>query len=127
MYLRRPVGSRVFAVVVAALLVGFDAYLVNLQFTVRGSVSGRLCIGGISLIVLLVVVSFLRYALQRFQVDVDRDGWTVRIGRYRRDLRWAEISAVVIKKRENEGAGSPPAGSRALPGARPGRQPGRAE
>ncbi|MFI7027054.1 hypothetical protein ACIBMZ_30610 [Micromonospora sp. NPDC049900] len=105
MYLRRPVGSRVFAVVVAALLVGFDAYLVNLQFTVRGSVSGRLCIGGISLIVLLVVVSFLRYALQRFQVDVDRDGWTVRIGRYRRDLRWAEISAVVIKKRENEGRG----------------------
>ncbi|PMR62679.1 hypothetical protein C1A38_02755 [Verrucosispora sp. ts21] len=66
-YLRRPVGSRVFAVVVAALLVGFDAYLVNLQFTVRGSVSGRLCIGGISLIVLLVVVSFLRYKIEERQ------------------------------------------------------------
>ncbi|PZG23807.1 hypothetical protein C1I95_02705 [Micromonospora craterilacus] len=94
-----------FAVVFAALLVGFVGYLVSLQFTVRASVSGRLCTGVISLIVLLMVGSFLWYGLQRFQVDVDRDGWTVRIGRYRRDLRWAEISAVVIENREIEGRG----------------------
>ncbi|WP_331461057.1 hypothetical protein [Micromonospora tarapacensis] len=92
-----------FAVVVAALLVGFVGYLVSLQFTVGGSVSGRLCAGVFSLIVLFTAVSFLGYGLQRFQVDVDRDGWTVRIGRYRRDLRWAEVSAVVIENREIEG------------------------
>ncbi|WP_203862197.1 hypothetical protein [Plantactinospora mayteni] len=92
-----------FAVVFAALLVGLVGYLVSLQFTVGASVSGRLCIGATSLIALLMVVSFLRYALQRFQVDADRDGWTVRIGRYRGDLRWAEISAVVIENREIEG------------------------
>ncbi|MEG3636963.1 hypothetical protein [Micromonospora palythoicola] len=92
-----------FAVVVAALLVGFVGYLVSLQFTVGGSVSGRLCAGVFSLIILFTAVSFLGYGLQRFQVDVDRNGWRVRIGRYRRDLRCAEISAVVIQNREIEG------------------------
>ena len=105
MNLRRPVSFRVLAVVFAALMVGFAGYLVSLQFTVGGSVSGRLCIGAASLIALLMAAGFLWYALQRFQVGVDRDGWTVRIGRYRRDLRWAEISAVVIENREIEGRG----------------------
>lgn len=104
-YLRRPVSSRVFAVVSAALLVGFFGYLVNLQFTVHASVSGRLCTSVISLVALLTAASFLWHGLQRFQVDVDRNGWMVRIGRYRRNLRWAEISAVVIKNREIEGRG----------------------
>jgi hypothetical protein len=66
--LRRPVSSRVFAVVFAALLVGFVGYLVSLQFTVGGSVSGRLYIGVISLVGLFMVASFLWYALQRFQL-----------------------------------------------------------
>jgi hypothetical protein len=95
----------VLAVVFAALMAGFAGYLVSLQFHAGGSVSGRLCIGVMSLIALLMVAIFLRYALQRFRVGVDRDGWTVRIGRYRRDLRWAEISAVVIENREIEGRG----------------------
>lgn len=105
MNLRRPVSSRVLLVVFAALMVWLVGYLVSLQFTVGGSVSGRLCIGVISLIALLMAGSFLWYALQRFQVDADRNGWTVRIGRYRRALRWAEISAVVIENREIEGRG----------------------
>ena len=91
--------------VFAALMVGFAGYLVSLQFTVGASVSGRLCTGAASLIALLMAAGILWYALQRFQVGVDRDGWTVRIGRYRRDLRWAEISAVVIENREIEGRG----------------------
>ncbi|OZV81829.1 hypothetical protein CA850_10385 [Micromonospora echinospora] len=86
--------------VFAALPAGGLGPLVSLQFTAGGSVSGRLCTGLISLIALFMAASFLSYALQRFQVDVDRDGWRVRIGRYRRDLRWAEISAVVIENRE---------------------------
>ncbi|WP_285788106.1 hypothetical protein [Micromonospora sp. NBRC 101691] len=77
----------------------------SLQFTVRASVSGRLCTGLISLLALFMAANFLWYALQRFQVDVDRDGWRVRIGRYRGDLRWAEISAVVIENRRIEGRG----------------------
>ncbi|MET8151280.1 hypothetical protein ACIBSW_31685 [Actinoplanes sp. NPDC049668] len=103
MNLRRPASSRVFAVVFAALMAGFAGYLVSLQFTAGGSVSGRFYIGVVSLAVLLLAAGLLWYALERFQVDVDRDGWTVRIGRYRRDLRWAEISAVVIENRETEG------------------------
>ncbi|GIJ79072.1 hypothetical protein [Micromonospora phaseoli] len=110
MYLRRPVGSRVFAVVVAALLLGSVGYLFSLQSTVRASMSGRLCAGVLSLIVLLTAASFLHHGLQRFQVDVDRHGWTVRIGRYRRDLRWAEVSAVVVKNRQIEGRGHRRAG-----------------
>ena len=86
-------------------MVGFAGYLVSLQFTAGASVSGRLCIGAASVIALLLVASFLWYALQRFQVGVDRYGWTVRIARYRRDLRWAEISAVVIENRQIEGRG----------------------
>jgi len=86
-------------------MVGLAGYLVSLQVTVDGSVSGRLYIGAASLIALLMAAGFLWYALQRFQVGVDRDGWTVRIGRYQRDLRWAEISAVVIENREIEGRG----------------------
>ena len=93
------------AVVFAALTGGFVGYLVSLQLTPSASVSGRLCIGATSVIALLMAAGFLWYALQRFQVGVDRDGWTVRIGRYRRDLRWAEISAVVIENREIEGRG----------------------
>jgi hypothetical protein len=95
----------VLAVVFAALMAGLAGYLVSLQFTAGGSVSGRLCIGVVSLVALLMVAGFLWYALQRFQVGVDRDGWTVRIGRYRRDVRWAEISAVVIENREIAGRG----------------------
>ncbi|WP_416903521.1 hypothetical protein [Micromonospora echinospora] len=91
------------AAVFGVPMAGFSGYLVSLQFTVRASVSGRLCAGLISLIGLIGAVSFLSYALQRFQVGVDRDGWMVRIGRYRRDLRWAEISAVVIENRERGG------------------------
>lgn len=105
MNLRRPVSSRALAVVFAALMVGFVGYLVSLQVTVDGSVSGRLHTGAGTLIALLMAAGILRYALQRFQVGVDRDGWTVRIGRYRRDLRWAEISAVVIENRKIEGRG----------------------
>jgi hypothetical protein len=103
--LRRPVSSRVLVVAFAALMAGFTGYLVSLQFTAGASVSGRLCIAAASVIALLVVASFLWYAFRRFQVGIDRDGWTVRIGRYRRDLRWAEISAVVIENREIEGRG----------------------
>jgi hypothetical protein len=103
--LRRPVSSRVLAVAFAALMVGFAGYLVGLQFNAGASVSGRLYIGAASLFALLIAAGFLRYALQRFQVGVDRDGWTVRIARYRRDLRWAEIAAVVIENREIEGRG----------------------
>jgi hypothetical protein len=103
--LRRPVSSRALAVVFAALMVGFAGYLVSLQVTVDGSVSGRLCTGAGTLIALLMATGILRYALQGFQVGVDRDGWAVRIGRYRRDLRWAEISAVVIENRKIEGRG----------------------
>lgn len=86
-------------------MAGLVGYLVSLQFTAGGSVSGRLYIGAASLFALLMVVGFLRYAAQRFQIRVDRDGWSVRIARYRRDLRWAEISAVVIENREIEGRG----------------------
>jgi hypothetical protein len=59
----------------------------------------------LSLIDVFLVATFLRYALQRFQVGVSPDGWTVRIGRYRRDVRWAEISAVVIEDRVIPGRG----------------------
>ncbi|MBO3738651.1 hypothetical protein J5X75_14080 [Actinoplanes sp. NEAU-H7] len=93
------------AAVLAASMAGFAGYLVSLQFTVGGSVSGRLFTGAMSLVGLLMVVGLLSYAVQRFQVGVDRDGWRVRIGRYRRDLRWAEISAVVIENREIQGRG----------------------
>lgn len=103
--LRRPASSRALAAVFAALMVGFAGYLVSLQFTIDGSVSGRLYIGAASVVALLIAAGFLWYASQRFQVGVDRDGWTVRIGRYRRDLRWAEISAVVIENREIAGRG----------------------
>ncbi|MGW4942063.1 hypothetical protein ACWEOZ_10795 [Actinoplanes sp. NPDC004185] len=105
MNLRRPAGSRALAVVFAVLMVGFAGYLVRLQVTVDGSVSGRLWTGAGTLIALLMAVGIFRYALQPFQVDVDGDGWTVRIGRYRRDLRWAEIAAVVIEHREIVGRG----------------------
>ncbi|GIE46914.1 hypothetical protein Ani05nite_04480 [Amorphoplanes nipponensis] len=84
---------------------GFAGYLVSLQVTVDGSVYGRLWSGAGTLIALLMAAGILWYALQPFQVAADRDGWTVRIGRYRRELRWAEISAVVIKNREVEGRG----------------------
>nr|BFE72093.1 hypothetical protein GCM10020092_053940 [Actinoplanes digitatis] len=77
----------------------------SLQFTAIASVSGRLYIGAVSLAFLLMAVSLLWYASERFQVGVDRDGWTVRIGRYRRDLPWAEISAVVIENRVTQGRG----------------------
>ncbi len=103
--LRRPVGFRVVAVVFAALLVGLAAYLIGLQFAAGGSVSGRLRIGVLSLLAVLVGAVFLWYGLQRFQVDVDRDGWVVRIGGYRCDVRWTEISAVVIENRPIPGAG----------------------
>jgi hypothetical protein len=103
--LRRPASSRVLSAGFAALLAGFAGYLVSLQVIVDGSVSGRLWTGAGTLLALLAAAAFLRYALQRFQVGVDRDGWTVRIGRYRRDLRWAEISAVVIENRETAGRG----------------------
>ncbi|BCL12588.1 hypothetical protein ACFFR1_20710 [Micromonospora sagamiensis] len=109
MNLRRPVSSRVIAAVFGVPLAGFLGHLVILQFTVRASVSGRLCTGVISLTALFMAAKFLSYALQRFQVDVDRDGWRVRIGRYRRDLRWAEISAVVIENRERGGRRMVPA------------------
>jgi hypothetical protein len=95
----------VLAAVVAASMTGLAGFLVSLQFQAGGSVSGRLFIGAMSLFALLMAASFHWYALQRFQVGVDRDGWTVRIGRYRHDLRWAEILAVVIENREIEGRG----------------------
>lgn len=88
-----------------AVLLGILGYLVSLQFTDGATVSGRLCIGVLSLVALFMAAACLQGAWQRFQVDVDRDGWAVRIGRYRRDLRWAEISAVVIDSREVEGQG----------------------
>ncbi|MFY1655416.1 hypothetical protein ACN27J_31605 [Solwaraspora sp. WMMB762] len=103
MNLRRPVSSRVLAVVLAASLGGLGCYLVSLQFAAGVPVSGRLCIGVTSLIALLMAAFLLQYASQEFRVDVDRDGWTVRIGRYRHDLRWAEISMVVIQNREVDG------------------------
>jgi hypothetical protein len=84
-------------------MLALAGYLVNLQFTPGGSVSGRLYVGAVSVIALLMAAGLLWYPLQRFQVGIDRDGWTVRIGRYRRDLRWAEISAVIIDNRETEG------------------------
>ncbi|MBB4763092.1 hypothetical protein ACFQFC_02730 [Amorphoplanes digitatis] len=77
----------------------------SLQFTAIASVSGRLYIGAVSLAFLLMAAGLLWYASERFQVGVDRDGWTVRIGRYRRDLPWAEISAVVIENRVTQGRG----------------------
>jgi hypothetical protein len=89
--------------VFAASMTGLAGFLVSLQFPAGGSVSGRLFIGAMSLFALLMAASMFWYALQRFQVGVGRDGWTVRIGRYRHDLRWAEISAVVIENREVEG------------------------
>ncbi|WP_436535351.1 hypothetical protein [Actinoplanes sp. HUAS TT8] len=52
-----------------------------------------------TLLVLVGAVTGFRQAVQRFEVDVDRDGWKVRIGRYRRDVRWPEISAVVLEDR----------------------------
>lgn len=93
------------AVVTAASLVGFVGYLVYLMFAIRASVPVWLFAGVASLTALVMVPSLLRYAVQAFQVDVDRRGWTVLIGQYRRELRWAEISAVVIKSREIEGQG----------------------
>ncbi|WP_433797348.1 hypothetical protein [Actinoplanes sp. CA-252034] len=105
MKLRRPVGSRVLPAVFAASMTGLAGFLVSLQFRAGDSVSGRLFIGAMTLFALLMAGSFLWYALQRFQVGVDRDGWTVRIGRFRHDLRWAEISAVVIENRTIEGRG----------------------
>jgi len=97
----------VFAAVCSALMVGFAGYLVTVQFGVGvgASVSGRLFLGAYSLVALLMAAGALWYAWQLFQVGVGRDGWAVRIGRYRRDLRWAEFSAVVIQNREIEGRG----------------------
>ncbi|GAA1645284.1 hypothetical protein [Actinoplanes couchii] len=103
MILRRSVGSRVLPAVVAASMTGFAGFLVSRQFQADGSVSGWLLVGAMSLFALLMAASMLWYALQRFQVGVDRDGWTVRIGSYRHDLRWAEILAVVIENRVIEG------------------------
>ncbi|WP_433304944.1 hypothetical protein ACQP2F_16735 [Actinoplanes sp. CA-030573] len=105
MELRRPVGSRVFAVALAALMAGFAGYLLSLQVTAGASVSGRLCTGVAALVALLIVAAFLGYAFQRFQVDIDHHGWAVRIDRYRRDIPWPEISAVVIENREIQGRG----------------------
>jgi hypothetical protein len=103
--LRRSVSSRVFAAVCSALLVGFAGYLVGLEFGGGASLSGRLFLGVYSVVALLMAAGALWYAWQPFRVGVDRDGWAVRIGRYRRDVRWAEISAVVIQNREIEGRG----------------------
>lgn len=103
--LRRPVSSRVYGVVIAALMVVLTGFLVRQQFTVGVPMSGRLSIGVYSLITLLIGAGSLWYALRRFQVDVDENGWTVRIGRYRHDVPWAEISAVVIQNRKIQGRG----------------------
>jgi hypothetical protein len=57
----------------------------------RRSVSSRVFLVGIA----ALMVWFIGYLV--------RDGWGVRIGRYRRDLRSAEISAVVIKNPDADG------------------------
>lgn len=89
----------------AVFMAGFAGYLVSLQFTAGVSVSGRIWAGVLSLVGLLMAAAFVLFAVQRFQVGIDQDGWTVRIGWYRHDVLWAEISAVVIANRETGGRG----------------------
>ncbi|WP_255658503.1 hypothetical protein [Actinoplanes sp. L3-i22] len=99
MNLRRSISSRVFAVFGAALLAGLVVFLVSWQVTEGLSARGLLLVGFYALVGPLLGATAVRYAFQPFEVGVDPDGWTVRIGRYRRDVRWAEISAVVIENR----------------------------
>ncbi|BCY11729.1 hypothetical protein L3i22_068170 [Actinoplanes sp. L3-i22] len=88
--------------VVGVSMAGFAGYLVKPQLTPGGSVSGRISLGVMSLVALFTAAVSLWFSVQRFQVGVDGDGWTVRIGRYRRDVPWTEISAVVIENQVRE-------------------------
>ena len=68
--LRRPVSSRVVLVAFAALMAVGAGYLLSLELTAGGSVSGRLCIGAVLLSALFMAAFVLRQAVQRFQVGI---------------------------------------------------------
>ncbi|MFD0516723.1 hypothetical protein [Paractinoplanes durhamensis] len=51
-------------------------------------------------VILCLAAAIVPSVARRFQVDIDHDGWSVRIGRFERRLPWDEIAAVVIENRQ---------------------------
>ncbi|MEU4236070.1 hypothetical protein [Actinoplanes sp. NPDC026619] len=98
MKLRRPVGSRVFSAVFGAAMLALAIHLVGLAVT-AGSIGGRIFSGFWALMALFVAGVSARTVMGRFEVDVDRTGWSVRANGFDGTLRWAEISAVVVQNR----------------------------
>ncbi|GAA2659787.1 hypothetical protein [Paractinoplanes durhamensis] len=88
MQLRRSASSRAIPAAFVVLMAGSAIYLVT--------VGGRIW----PVVILCLAAAIVPSVARRFQVDIDHDGWSVRIGRFERRLPWDEIAAVVIENRQ---------------------------
>ncbi|MGC4771638.1 hypothetical protein ACLQ25_22065 [Micromonospora sp. DT44] len=94
--LRRPYIDRLNPFLFGLVMLGGAASVAYAAVTEDVGWIGLLFCGAVVLFGLVIAVAMLRHAVLPFRVDVDARGWSVRTPKLSRDLRWDEVTAVVL-------------------------------
>ncbi|WP_422736211.1 hypothetical protein ACN263_21810 [Micromonospora sp. WMMD729] len=94
--LRRPYIDRLIPFLFGLLMLWGAISVTYAALTIEVGWIGLLFCGAVVLFGLAIAGAVLRHAVLPFRVDVDARGLSVRTPKFKRDLRWDEVTAVVL-------------------------------